>query len=107
MIFQKKSSSTHAQKVFASLQGGFFKACQKYFRSCQEGGFCVCLFLVFFLFVFFCWPQKNYARKIFQIMSLEGFFSNDARKVFQIMSRRVFQMIPARFFRSCQEGFFK
>ncbi len=79
-------------------------------------------FLCLFVFGFFCWPQKNYARKIFQIMSLEGFFkwcqkifsdhvkkgfSNDPRKIFQIMSRRVFQIMPERFLRSCQEGVFK
>jgi hypothetical protein len=88
------------KKFSHHFQEGFSKHARKIYRSCQEGGFCVCLFLGFFL----VGPKKIMPERFFRSCHLKG-FSNDARKIFQIMSRRDFQMIPERFFRSVKKGF--
>jgi hypothetical protein len=79
----------------------------KNFKIVPKQLYFVFVSLWFFLFVFFSWPQKNYARKIFQIMSLEGFFKRSQKDFSDHVKKGFFQIMPERFLRSCQEGFFK
>jgi hypothetical protein len=60
VIFNSCPKSFHitSRRVFQSMPEKFQIMSRRWF---------LCLFV-------FGWPQKNYARKIFQIMSLEGFF---------------------------------